>query len=633
MSDLSSDFKERVRTQTDIAALIGESVALKPQHGGREYVGLCPFHDDHSPSLHVYPDRQTYRCWVCNEGGDCFTFVMSEGKVGFREALEILARRAGLEMPKSYQGSNSGPSEGDKAKLFEVLLWAQGVFHDELLKSPDARRARDYVASRGFTAETVKQFKLGYHPDQWEWLLGKARGKFAPELLEAAKLIGKRQNGQGYYDNFVNRLLFPIWNERGQPVAFGGRVLPGDDDSHGKYWNSPESPVFHKSRMVYALNHARPAIKEAGHIIVTEGYTDCIAAHQAGVTNVVGTLGTALTDQHVATVKRFARQVVLVYDGDQAGQDAAGRAVEKFLAQDIDLRILTLPGKLDPAEYLAAEGAAAFRKMVAEAPEAWAYKFQTVRNRIGVGSLDARQRVLDEMLEVLTVVPRMSENVREAMLLSNLSQRLGIAEQQVRDRYRELRTQAARRPQGVSRSTNNTAPRQTHIEIERLLQGRPTAEDRYQLPIVEAFLADPSCLSFLQAEVTPEDFENRAIRRLYEIGLRFAESTETPGFDRYLSAVEHPDLKRLAVWIDDQARAKGVHAQLQDIEAGGDCPRFLRRSISNLKWRREEQAQQQAAVRLTAAGEGSRGLDAEAEALLRQASEFHQRRATRKATG
>jgi DNA primase len=216
------------------------------------------------------------------------------------------------------------------------------------------------------------------------------------------------------------------------------------------------------------------------------------------------------------------------------------------------------------------------------------------------------------------------------MLLTNLSQRLGIGEQQVRDRFRELRTKSTQRP-AVHRRQEE--PRQPHVEIERLLQGRATTEDRYELPVLEALFSLPASLSFLQGELPPEALQNRAIRRLYEIGLAFAQSKEAPGFERYLAAIEHPDLKRLAVWIDDQARAKGVNVQLQETEADGGCPLFLRRAISNLKWRREEQAQQQAAVKLTAAGDGPRGLDAEAESLLRQASEFHQRRATRKATG
>ena len=346
VAELSNDFREAVRTRTDLVSLIGESVGLKSLRGGREFIGLCPFHDDHNPSMHVYPDRQTFRCWVCNTGGDCFTFVMEESKVGFREALEMLAKRANLEMPRNFSRGEAGASQGDKSQIMEALLWAQNLFHAMLFRDhPAAKTALSYLEQqRGLSRETIKQFRLGYHPDDWNWLTNQARGKFSPEVLEAARLIGKRENGPGYYDNFVNRILFPIWNERGQPVAFGGRVMPGADDSHGKYWNSPESVVFHKSRLVYALNIARDAIRKTDHAIVTEGYTDCIALHQAGITNVVGTLGTALTDQHVATLRRFVPKVVLVYDGDDAGQMAAERAVERFLAQDVDLRILTLPG-------------------------------------------------------------------------------------------------------------------------------------------------------------------------------------------------------------------------------------------------------------------------------------------------
>jgi DNA primase len=628
LADLSNDFREKVRAATDIVTLIGESVGLKSQHGGREFVGLCPFHDDHNPSMRVYPDRQTFRCWVCNTGGDCFTFVMEELKVGFRDALDMLAKRAGLELPKLYAQPSGGASEGDKAKLMEALLWAQTEFHAMLYRvNSQSETALSYLKkNRRLTDATIKQFRLGYHPNDWQWLIEKARGKFTPQVLEAAKLIGKRDNGQGYFDNFVDRVIFPIWNERRQPVGFGGRVLPGQDDSHGKYWNSPESPVFHKSRLVYALSEARDAIKKEKSVIVTEGYTDCIALHQAGITNAVGTLGTALTEQHVTTIRRFAPRVVLIYDGDKAGRDAAEKAVERFLAQDVDLRILTLPDELDPDEFLEERGVEAFREIVHSAAEAWDYKFAAVRAKHGTDSVAGRQRVLEEMLELLVVVPKMSEHVREGMLLANLSQRLGIAEQQVRTRYKELRGGATKRVASAS----HDEPRRPHVEIERLIAGRSTPQDRLELPIVEAYFSDPGLVKFLQVELPEECLENRALKRLYTIGLGFAAIEAAPTFEQILGAIEHPDLKRLAVWIDEQARAKGVPDQLQDPKADDGCPLFLRRSIDNLKWRREEQSQHNAVVALTAAGDGPRGMDAEAERLLRQASEFHQRRATRK---
>lgn len=630
VAELSSDFREQVRGRTDLVALIGESVTLKSQRGGREYVGLCPFHDDHNPSMHVYADRQTFRCWVCNVGGDCFTYVMEEAKVGFREALEMLAQRANLPLPK-LAGARSAGAAGDasssseKPQILAALQWAQDLFHDTLLKAPFAAKARDYVSGRGLTAETVARFRLGYHPADWDWLRRQAQGRFPMSVLESARLVGRRDDGT-YYDNFVDRLLFPIWNERGQPVAFGGRVLPGGDDSHGKYWNSPESPVFHKSRLVYGLNLARDAVKQHHHVVVTEGYTDCIALHQAGITHAVGTLGTALTDQHVSTIRRFCPRVVLMYDGDDAGQSAAERAVERFLAQDVDLRILSLPDGLDPDEFIAARGAEDLRRLIEQAPEAWEYKFRAVCRTHGIDTLAGRQRVLEDMLAVLLVVPHMSEHVREGMLLTSLAQRLNIPEQQVRDRYRELRGRGPARSVG----RRHEEPRRPHLEVARLLDGQATPADRMELPILESLCIDPGLRTVLQSRLTAEAFENRALRRLYEIGLTFA-APDAPAFEHWLGAIEHPDLKRLVVWIDEQARAKGVPDRLRAAQSDDGCPLFLRRSIDNLHWRREEQSHLKAVTALTASSDGPRSLDAATEALLRQASEFHQRRATRKA--
>ncbi|MEZ6067018.1 MAG: DNA primase [Planctomycetaceae bacterium] len=643
MADLSNDFRETVRTRTDLVSLIGESVALKPVRGGREFVALCPFHDDHNPSMHVYPDRQTFRCWVCDTGGDCFTFVMEEAKIGFRDALELLAKRAGLEMPKEVgKLPAKGESADDRAQLMEALLWAQHEFHQALLKSPAGQRARDYLAQRGLTAETIERFKLGYHPDDWQWLLGRARGKFTPQQLEAARLAGRRDGDGGYFDNFTGRLLFPIWNERGQPVSFGGRILPGDDDSHGKYWNGPESSVFHKSRLVYALHTARDGIRDAKSVIVTEGYTDCIALHQAGIRNAVATLGTALTEQHVTLLKRFVRQVVLVYDGDEAGQNAAERAVEKFLAQDVDLRILSLPGKLDPAEFITTHGVEAFQQLSANAAEAWEYKYRATAQRFGVNTLDGRQRALDEMLALLAVVPRMSGHVREAMLLGNLSQRLQVPEQQVRERYRAVRGEAARGKTFVHRGHDNASSpsRDPHVEIARLYTSRATTSDRGELPILEAVVLKPELLSYLQGDPPLEAFQNRALRRIAQIGIEVAARGSERAthiddanltFNHWLDAIEHPDLKRLFVQIDEQARLKNVNVHLQDPKADDGCPLYLRRLLENLHMRREEQSQQEVAASLAATRDGPQGLDAATVEALRQAAEFQQRRATRKA--
>ncbi|MBX3441806.1 MAG: DNA primase [Planctomyces sp.] len=645
--ELLTDFREQVRSQTDIVGLIGESLSLQPRFGGREYAGLCPFHDDHDPSMRVYPDRQSYRCWVCNEGGDVFSWIQKREAVGFREALEILARRAGLELPAGSGRSGGGEN---KARLFEVLLWAEGLFHQALREADFADRAREYLASRGFTAETTSRFRIGYHPNDWEWLQRQARGKFTTDELLAVRLVGEREGGRGNYDHFVDRVVFPIRNERSQVVGFGGRILPGADDSHGKYWNTPESPVFFKSRLVYGLDFARDGLKQSGTAVVTEGYTDCIMCHQHGLSNVVGTLGTALTDQHVSTLKRFVRKVVLVYDGDAAGQRAAERAVERFVAQDVDLRIMTLPDSMDPDEFLSARGAEAWTRLADAAPEAWEYKFQTLRKRYSLDTIDGRQNVLDEMLKLLSAAPRMSANVREGLYLANLSQRLGTAEGKIRERYRELRTQGGR---AVVRSES---PEPAADELGRLFNGQWTRDDRLECELLEILVVAPQWLPAARMRIGADAIRHPQLRLLLTACYDILELEGVLSPDRLVSAIEDESLKRLALWLDDRARAKDLVRKLNELELRGDaptsgptgvadpaereaalaaspdgCPLLLRRSIENLQWRREEQSQQRIAMQLSESGDGTHRLDEASEALLRQAAEFHQRRATRKA--
>jgi len=254
----SAEFKELVRSHTDIVQLIGETIALHPQQGGRVFKGLCPFHDDHNPSFQVNPDRQSYRCWVCGEGGDCFSFVMKHDNLGFREAMEFLARRAHLELPAQISRSRETGTGMGKPQLFEVLQWAQEEFHNCLIKTAIGERARRYLRERGFTQSTIGRCKFGYSPDDFQWLHNRAAGRFDISLLAEARLITERSDGNGYKDRFVDRVLFPIYDERGRTVAFGGRILPDHSWKDApKYLNSDESPVFRKSQLCFGLNWAR----------------------------------------------------------------------------------------------------------------------------------------------------------------------------------------------------------------------------------------------------------------------------------------------------------------------------------------------------------------------------------------
>ncbi|MBN2294451.1 MAG: DNA primase, partial [Pirellulales bacterium] len=301
MSSGSLDVKEQVRQAVDIVDLVGHYIQLRRQ--GRGYVGLCPWHDDSRPSLQVNPERQSFKCWVCDIGGDVFSFIMQMEGVSFREALEILAERAGIEL-QARQAPRPGTPEaaGDKQTLYKAMAWAESLYHKYLLESPDAEAARRYLAERCITDESIEKFHIGFAPDRWEWILSQAEpGQTDPnspraKVLEAVGLLGRREGG-GTYDRFRGRVLFSIRDTQNRPVGLGGRVLPEfADEKSAKYYNSTDTPLFSKSNLLYGLDIARQYIhkKFDDTALVMEGYTDVIMAHQYGFENAVAVLGTAL---------------------------------------------------------------------------------------------------------------------------------------------------------------------------------------------------------------------------------------------------------------------------------------------------------------------------------------------------
>lgn len=565
------DFKELVRTRTDLVALIGEAVTLQPRHGGREFVGLCPFHDDHTPSMRVYPERQSFRCWACQTGGDCFEFVMRRENVPFPEALQLLADRAHLDPPKSeHKHPQANPTGAiSKFQLYEVLAWAENQFHEFLWSASGAKHVREYLTGRGMTPETIRRFKLGYHPDNWEWLQTQAKARFSKEQMVAARLIGERPENGGYYDNFVDRVMFPIHDAQGKTVAFGGRVLPGSPKTNmGKYWNSPESVLFTKSRVIYGLHHAREAIVKVDTAILMEGYMDCIMAQQAGVSNCVATLGTALTEQHVTTLKRLARKVVLVYDGDEAGQSATEKSLARFLAQELDLRILTLTGDQDPADVMLDQGADWFLEQAARAPELWEFKLKRVIDRYGVNTIDGAHRVLEEMLELLSEVPAYLGSspvgrwqMREDILLGRLFQRLGIPERNVRDRLNELRRQRAAKAADMSSAAPTPQSHAASPQIHRLMK-RATADEQIEVELLQIVFLYPETVNSIRQEISTKDFTNPQLRQLWELCLQLREQQILPSFDQVLLRLDDSELKPLAVWLDETAHQKKITTEL-----------------------------------------------------------------------
>lgn len=552
------EFREIVRARTNIVELIGESVSLSPRRGGSEFVGLCPFHDDHNPSMCVYPDRQSYRCWVCEAGGDVFTFVMKHENVAFLDALRLLADRAHLEMPRQQQTpQKSGPK---KPRLLEVLTWADRQFRACLLNSPTGAEARDYLASRGVSAEMITQFGLGYHPPEWRWLLERASGICSAAELKTVDLARQRRDGTDLFDSFVDRLLFPIRDERGRVVAFGGRVLPNRGDSAGpKYLNSSDTPVFSKSQLVYGLDVAREEMRRTGVAIVMEGYTDCIAAHQAGYTNTVATLGTALAESHVTLLRRFARTVVLVFDGDQPGLNAAERALSRFLAQDVDLRILALPSGLDPAEFLANDEQRRFGEMIAEAPEALEFKRQAAIDRFGFDTVDARARVATDVLATLGAAPRLAGSLREGLLLRKLADELAIPEATLRGELNQLRERTVRRVQPVVTDDASTSSESSDRPSERNI-----ADDSAERELLAMIVTQPHLFATISRQVGPGDFRTPRLRDLFEYIRDVAEEYGEPSHGSLMANTEDADLKRFIVGLDVEAQQRGLERRLEE---------------------------------------------------------------------
>jgi DNA primase len=467
------DLKERVRTAIDIVDVIGSQLELRPQ--GRNFVARCPWHNDRRPSMTVNQERQTWKCWVCDIGGDIFSYVMQRDGLDFPTALRQLAEQAGIPIEETRRGKASQPgSPEDKATLFAALKLIADAYVNELAKgtSDDCKIARDYLAERGISDESRERFQIGFSPESWNFAVDLLKANsFSPEVAEAAGLAINKQTGRGHYDRFRGRLMFPIHDLQNRVISLGGRVIPkiaarlGEDSAAGaKYINGPETRVFRKSHQLYGLQLAREAIRHSGQVLVMEGYTDVIAARQAGVEPVVAVLGTALGEEHVKILKRFAQRVVLVLDGDEAGQRRAEEVLELFVRADVDLRILTLPNNNDPAEYLAEHGLESFNRLVAEAPDALDHKFAGLTEGIDITRDTHRvTTAIDTMLGLLAKAPA-SNGLRTDQLVVRLARTFGIASDRLQERLETLRKKTTSKFNRLTSAQSSSRAPQRNID-------------------------------------------------------------------------------------------------------------------------------------------------------------------------
>jgi len=553
-ADGFSDYRSQVLAATNIVDLIGRSVALKRR--GRDYLGLCPFHQEKTPSFTVKPERQYFYCFGCKAKGNAVDFVMQRDRVTFIDALNQLGEQAGIERPQG-RGGFSKEKAGEKQLLLEAQSAACAFFEKLLAQPEQGLAAREYLKQRGFSAESVKKFQIGLAPDGWEGLVKSPLvKKFTPEVLALAGLVKRREKGDGYYDAFRNRLIFPIRDENARVIAFGGRIMPGSTDP-AKYLNSPETPLFNKSRTVFGIDLARQKIIETRTAVVVEGYTDVVMAHQYGASNVVSPLGVGLTEQHVTILRRFADRIVLLFDPDNAGDAAVDRVVGLFITQPVEIAIAQIDSDLDPDEYLVKEGLEKFEKLIAAAPDALVYKWRQLSQRFNRdgGSLTGQTKAVEAYLEVLSNARNSGpvDALRWGAALARVSRLTDIPVAQLNKRFGRPPNTSDRPGGARARPDQQSAPRPGSAQAPR--QGpaqwtaesrtgesgrpaagpiRPVARDTAERRILGILLMHPDRWHAAQPVIGVKDFTDKARRQLAEVYWTHQRDQGEPVFSEFL---------------------------------------------------------------------------------------------------
>ena len=490
-------FIDDLKRQADIVRIVQDYVPLKK--AGANWRAPCPFHKETKPSFNVNPSKEMFFCFGCHKGGTVFNFIMEMERVSFPDAIKMVAEKAGVPLPKMIDDGRFETHKRDSDQVIELNQWALQWWQDQL-QSRAAASVRQYLKQRGITEETTQTFKLGFAPDSWEALSAHLRQKGATqEQLEKSGLVVKKDEG-GSYDRFRGRLIFPVFDAQGKPIAFGGRTL--DPDGEPKYLNSPETPAYTKGRHLYGLHLSKDEIRRQGFAILVEGYLDLIVPYQNGVRNVVASLGTALTPEQVKLIGRFARKVLVNYDGDRAGVQAAKRAIETILAEDIEVKVLVLPDNADPDDFIRKIGVSEYNRRRGEAqPHIQFVIDQAVRDR----NLSTPADKAAAVEETLPFVRAVRNRIQKREYFDIAMDALRVQREQRRELWQQVR--------GASTDTG---------AVQRVFaqEVRPTVAEEKLLGLL---VANDELRNIILPRVEPGDFEGlataaifRALRKLGE---------------------------------------------------------------------------------------------------------------------
>lgn len=423
---MSVDFAEQLKSSVDIVKTIGEYVRLKRTGSTGRYMGLCPFHTEKTPSFNVNVSMQRYKCFGCGLGGDVFNFIMEIERVSFVEAMKLLAERNGIAMPKREY---TDPDSKLRGALMEMHEIAAQVFQANL-NAPAGAEARNYLAGRGVTPEQIAEFGLGISEPAGQQLVRRFGERYSPEQLEHSGLVMKRQEGTGFFDRFRGRLMFPIHNESGKVIGFGGRALRSGDEP--KYLNSPETALYRKSYVLYNLHRAKDPVRKADSAVLVEGYMDVIGVYSAGVHNVVASCGTALTNTQVRALKRHSERIVVNFDPDAAGANAAERSIQMLLDESLQVRVLELEGDLDPDEFIKHSGADVYKSRLEKAPAYFHWLADRARKKFDMRTVEGR---LQGFKFVAPAIQRIGDRLERFAVANDVADYLGVDEKLVRDHF------------------------------------------------------------------------------------------------------------------------------------------------------------------------------------------------------
>ena len=541
----------QVQQANDIVDVITEHVSLKKK--GREMVGLCPFHDDHRPSMNVNSAKQIFKCFACGAGGDVFKFVQMRENLTFPQAIERLAERAGIKLRPARVAKGrpqEQPPDVDPNRLAKVNAWAAQHFAKNLHDEKKGKSTRDYIAQRQITPESVKKWQLGLAVDSPDDLIRAAKARNVPmKLLEQAGLVTAQNQ-----DKFINRLMFPITDVTGRVIGFGGRTL---EKEGAKYINSPTTVLFDKSNSLYGLEQARHQIVSTGTAVVVEGYTDCIMAHQLGCANVVATLGTSFTAGHGRIMRRYAKKAVLIFDGDTAGIEAANRALDVCLSQRIDIKLASVPEGKDPCDFLLAAGRERFKQLADEAVDVFQFKWNRLTESFGSDdTLAGRKSAIEEFLQTIAAslwagkLPPLDRG----LVVNRLSKIIGLD-------TKELNAELSRRVGRVARAASYGTENQKAQSIDFGRGLFATAQREVLEVLLGSRLAgapdEPELFETAKQKITAELFDVPILRQTAAILFEALDAEPKPSLAEMLARAESVELGECLVQLAQAGEEKG----------------------------------------------------------------------------